>query len=142
MLVGENLSTTEVAQYLGIPKNDAYKRLNRLREGNYLDSMENGDTEAEYSGRNLRDGSGSVRKPVSGDRSKIEDLWWTAGFDDDGDATDRLNRWDREEAAADAARIERAKSRAPGTVGSEERPRCRACAGRDGDAPGGEDRSA
>lgn len=114
MLVGENLSTTEVAQYLGIPKNDAYKRLNRLREGNYLDSMENGDTEAEYAGRNLRDGGGSVRKPVSGDRSKIEDLWWTAGFDDDGGATDRLNRWDREEADADAARIERAKSRASG----------------------------
>lgn len=112
MLVGEHLSTTEIAQALGIPKKDVYKRLSRLRDGQYIYSMENGDTEAEYAGRNIRDGGGAIAKPVSGDRSRIEDLWWTAGFDDDGSATAALKRWDEQEAAADRQRIARAKDRA------------------------------
>lgn len=116
MLVGEHLSTTEVAQYLGIPKKDAYKALNRLRSGGYLDSMENGDTEQETYGQLVRREDGSLSKPVSGDRSRVEDLWWTAGFDDDGGATDRLNRWDKQEAAADRQRMARAKDRAEGTT--------------------------
>lgn len=116
MLVGEHLSTSEISQYLGLPKNDVYKRLDRLRKGNFIYSMENGETEAEYVGRNMREGDGSVRKPVSGGRSKIEDLWWTAGFDDDGSATAALKRWDEQEAAADRQRMARAKDRAEGAT--------------------------
>lgn len=107
-LAGEQLSTQEFADTFGITKPEAYKILSRLRDGNYIYSMENTNTEQDATDKALS-GKGTSATTISGGRRKIEDLWWSAGYDDDIDKA--LDKWDREGADADARRIAKVKAK-------------------------------